>query len=108
MTDENRIKEYQEQNPEEYGDVSVMNGVQMESTEQIKKGFVEFQKDKQPQKNAVYFRFMTAGSGSNQWEFNKVKPKIQNQKLMFELSVDDHIANDSKKQVHQYLTLTSL
>lgn len=100
MTDENRIKEYQEENPEEYGDVSVMNGVQMESTEEINKGFVEFQRGGgQPSKDTVYFRFMTSGSGFNHWEYDKVEPKVQNNKLMFEVDIDNESKRDCHKQV---------
>lgn len=100
MTDENRIKEYQKENPEEYGDVSVMNGVQMESTDEIKKGFVEFQRGGvQPSNDTVYFRFMTSGSGFKNWEYDKVEPKVQNNKLMFEVDIDDQSKRDCHKQV---------
>lgn len=100
MTDENRIKEYQKENPEEYGDVSVMNGVQMESTDEIKKGFVEFQRGGvQPSNDTVYFRFMTSGSGFKNWEYDKVEPKVQNNKLMFEVDIDDQSKCDCHKQV---------
>lgn len=98
MTDENRIKEYQKENPEEYGDVSVMNGVQMESTDEIKKGFVEFQRGGvQPSNDTVYFRFMTSGSGFKNWEYDKVEPKVQNNKLMFEVDIDDQSKRDCHK-----------
>lgn len=77
-----------------------MNGVQMESTEEIKKGFVEFQRGgREPPNDTVYFRFMTSGSGFNRWEYDKVEPKVQNNKLMFEVDIDDHSNHDCKKQV---------
>lgn len=78
-----------------------MNGVQMESTEEIKKGFVEFQRGGGgPPNDTVYFRFMTSGSGFNRWEYDKVEPKVQNNKLMFEVDIDDHSNHDCKKQVY--------
>lgn len=92
MTDENRIEEYKQENPEEYSDVSVLDGVQMQSTAEINKGFVEFQRGSQPPQNTKYFCFRTSGFGLNDWECNRVEPEFQNQKMMFKLSGDNKVS----------------
>lgn len=43
MTDNNRLEEYIKENPHEYGDVAVFNGVQMNSTAEINNGVFEYQ-----------------------------------------------------------------
>lgn len=91
MTDETRIKEYKEEHPNEYGDVAVLDGVQMKSTAEINKGFVEFQRGSQQHQNTKYFCFKTSGFGLNDWECNIVEPEFQNRNMMFQLSGDDKV-----------------
>uniref|UniRef100_K1R998 Uncharacterized protein n=1 Tax=Magallana gigas TaxID=29159 RepID=K1R998_MAGGI len=92
MTDETRIKEYKEEHPNEYGDVAVLDGVQMKSNAEINKGFVEFQRGSQQHQNTKYFCFKTSGFGLNDWECNKVEPEFQNHNMMFQLSGDDKVS----------------
>ncbi|XP_065929776.1 uncharacterized protein [Magallana gigas] len=92
MTDETRIKEYKEEHPNEYGDVAVLDGVQMKSNAEINKGFVEFQRGSQQHQNTKYFCFKTSGFGLNDWECNKVEPEFQNKNMMFQLSGDDKVS----------------
>lgn len=100
MVDENRIKEYKENNPDEFGGVSVLDGVQITSTADINKGFVEFQKGSHTPENTVYLRFMTQSSGSNHWNYDEVEPRVRNHKLIFELNINYDNRFPCKKQVH--------
>lgn len=88
--DGNRIKEYKMNNPDRFGGVSVLDGVQLTSTADINNGFVGFQKGSHTPKKTVYFRFLTPSSGSNQWNYDVVEPQVENDKLIFELNINYH------------------
>lgn len=95
LTDNNRLEEYKEENPREYGDVAaVFNGVQMNSTAKINKGVFEYQRGNQLTQKTNYFCLTTSRFGSNDWKCDKVKPEFRNKLIMFELN------GDNKMQVH--------
>lgn len=95
MTDNNRLEEYKKENPHEYGDVAVFNGVQMNSTAEINKGVFEYQGGMQlTNQKKNFFCLTTSHFGSNDWKCDEVKPKFRNKLTMFELN------GDNKMQVH--------
>lgn len=101
MLDENQIKEYQKQNPETYGGVAIMHGVQISSTTDRSNGFVEFKrKGSQRPEKTNYFCVRISGFGYKNLECDRVEPNIQNHTLMFELNVDNHSTRDRKMQVY--------
>lgn len=94
MTDKNRIKEYKEENPSEYGDVAVFDGVQVDSTAEINKGIFKYQSGNHKTQKTNYVCLTTSRFGSNDWKWDRVEPTFQNKLMMFELG------GDNKMQVH--------
>eukprot|EP00105_Crassostrea_gigas_P014165 XP_011430728.1 PREDICTED: uncharacterized protein LOC105330612 [Crassostrea gigas] len=90
LTDKERIKKYQEENPNKYGNLTISEGLQTRAKSgQVTEGIVEFAKVDEPEKS-IFVRMSTDTQFRN-WNRDIVEPEIKRGKLVFNVMLNTNV-----------------
>ncbi|XP_062568425.1 uncharacterized protein LOC134230598 [Saccostrea cucullata] len=100
ITDKERIRGYQEEKPEEYGHITISEGIQVTSQSPINNGMIELPNEEQNEEKAKYVR-ITSDSGSSNWTPEIVEPRAHKKSLAFELKPNSttHVVKITESQI---------